>query len=157
MAKFWADIVEKLNPVQPIIAQDEGTNIGTLQNDIGTVTNAYELLEIVSRSVNLLVDNASMVEYDVAGSLAFTGQVTGLRNKTLKNLLNSRPNPYMDISTFKRLLFMDFIIDGNCFIHFDGSSLYHIPADKMEIIPDQKHYINLQHDYFSSHKIVFVE
>jgi|TARA_B110000908_G_scaffold153246_1_gene189585 HK97 family phage portal protein len=142
MAKFWADIVEKLNPVQPIIAQDEGTNIGTLQNDIGTVTNAYELLEIVSRSVNLLVDNASMVEYDVAGSLAFTGQVTGLRNKTLKNLLNSRPNPYMDISTFKRLLFMDFIIDGNCFIHFDGSSLYHIPADKMEIIPDQKHYIN---------------
>jgi len=161
MPKFWANIVEKLNPVQPIIGRDEGSNIGTTQSKINTLKNAYELVEVVNRCVNLLIDNASMINYDVAGSLSFTGQAPGVRNKTLGNLLNHRPNPYMDINTFRRLIIMDFIMDGNAFIHYDGSSLYHIPAAEMEVIPDNKHYINSfiyngQHR-FASDEIIFIK
>lgn len=142
MPSFWAQVKEKFNPVQDEIARDEGARVGSTQTKVKTVQNAYELVEVVNRCINILVDNTAMVNYDVADSLNFTGQASGMRNKTLKNILNHRPNPYMDINTFRRLIFMDFLIDGNAFIHFDGAALYHLPACLMEVVPDSKTYIN---------------
>jgi HK97 family phage portal protein len=139
---IWQTITEKLNPAQPLIAQDEGTIVSTTQTKLASVRNAYELVEVVNRCVNLLVDNASLVGFDIGKTLPFLGKYPSTKAATINNLLNFRPNPYMDSSTFRRLVLMDFIIDGNAFIHFDGTSLYHVPANLMEIVPDSKGYIN---------------
>lgn len=142
MPSLWAAIKEKFNPIQDEIARDEGTRVSSTQTSIRTVQNSYELVEVVNRCINMLVDNSAMVNFDVASTLSFTGQVAGTRGKTLGNILNHRPNPYMDINTFRRLVLMDFLIDGNSFIHFDGAGLYHIPASLVEVVPDDKTYIN---------------
>ena len=158
---LWATLVEKLNPVQPEIYREEGTNVGTSQNKKKTITNAYEMVEVVNRCVNLLVDNAAMVDFDVSSTLNFTGVVTGTKQKALSTLLNNRPNPFMDISTFRRLVLMDFIVDGNVFIYYDGASMYHVPAALMEVIPDEKSYINSYvyngTVHFSVDEIIFIK
>ena len=161
MPSLWAAIKEKFNPIQDEIARDEGTRVSSTQTKLTTISNAYELVEVVNRCINLLVDNTAMVNYDVADSLTFTGQATGVRAKTLTNILNHRPNPYMDINTFRRLIFMDFLIDGNAFIHFDGTAMYHIPASLMEVVPDDKTYVN-SFIYNGTHKfraneIIFIK
>lgn len=139
---IWSKIVEKLNPVQHIIADDYGTTSSSTQTKILTIERAYELVEVVNRCINLLVDNSSMVNFDVGSSLPFTGNAVGMKGKTLDKILNYRPNPYMDVNTFRRLVLMDFLIDGNAFIYFDGAGLYHIPAAQMEVVIDNKTYIN---------------
>lgn len=139
---FWDSIKEKFNPVQSLIAQDEGQNIGSTQNNLLTINNAYDLVEVVNRCINLIVDNAALIDFDVKDTLSFTGRKPGkVKQPGLLNLLNYRPNPYMDSSTFRRLVLMDFLIDGNAFIHFDGTALYHVPANKMEINPSSKNYV----------------
>lgn len=161
MSSLWTTLLEKLNPVQDEIYRDEGTAVGSTQNKKQTVSNAYDLVEVVNRCVNLLVDNSAMVNYDVASSLGFTGLVTGVRQKTLSLLLNNRPNPYMDINTFRRLVLMDFLVDGNAFIYFDGAGIYHLPASLVEVIPDEDTFIhsfryNGSHD-FAANEIIFIK
>jgi HK97 family phage portal protein len=158
---IWNTIMEKLNPVQSYIAQEEGSTVSSSQSNVRTIANAYDIVEVVNRGVNLLIDNAAMVNFDVSSTLPFTGMVNGTRQKTLSTLLNNRPNPYMDVSNFRRLILMDFLIDGNAFIHFDGSGLYHIPAAQMEVIPDADTYINSyiyngQHT-FSANEIIYIK
>jgi len=158
---LWEGIKEKLNPAQAVIAREEGSNIASTQTKLNTIQNSYELVEVVNRCINLLVDNSALVDYDVGSILAFTGKYPSTRGVTLSKLLNFRPNPYMDVSTFRRLVLMDFLIDGNAFIHFDGTSFYHLPACAMEIIPDSKGYINKfiyngQIDY-KPEQIIFVK
>jgi HK97 family phage portal protein len=138
---WMRNIVEKLNPVQRAIADEQGEQSST-QTKIRTVTNAYDLIEVVNRCVNILVDNAAMVNYDVADTYKFTGQVTNVRKDRLATLLNIRPNPFMDISTFRRLLILDLIIDGNIFIYYDGTSLYHVPAHMVTIVPDSVGFVH---------------
>lgn len=140
--KFFKDIVEKLNPAQEEIYREEGTTKPSTQTNLNTIGNAYELVEVVNRCINMLVDNSCMVNFDVASSLDFVAQTPGVRSASLTKILNNRPNPYMDISTFRRLLIMDFIVDGNAFIYFDGQSIYHLPAAQVEIIPDETTYVN---------------
>jgi len=158
--KLWDEILEKLNPVQDEMARDEGTSKSTTQTKLHTIQNAYEQIEVVNRAVNLLVDNAALIDYDVGASLNFTGVTTKVRGPRLADLLNSRPNPYMDISSFRRLVLMDFLIDGNAFIHFDGTSFYHVPAKNMEVLPSDKGFI-AQYLYngthpFKSNEIIFI-
>jgi HK97 family phage portal protein len=109
----------------------------------------------------MLVDNAALVDFDIGKTLPFTGKFPSTKAVTLNNLLNFRPNPYMDVSTFRRLLLMDFIVDGNVFIHFDGTSFYHLPACNVEIIPDSKGYINKfvynSNIPFSTKEIIFIK
>lgn len=139
---LWADLVEKLNPSQRSIAGEEGDSKPTTQTKIRTITNAALLVETVNRCINILVDNTSMVDYDIGQTLKFTGVVSNMQQAKLDMLLNMRPNPFMDISTFRRLLIMDFLVDGNCFIYYDGQSLYHIPAANLEIVPDEVGYVH---------------
>jgi len=133
---------EKLNPSQYHIANDEG---GTLSSREVTTNyrNAYEQLEVVNRAVNMIVDDAADIPFDVGEKITgVTGVVKNMRRTKLNLLLNVEPNPFQDISAFKRNLIVDLLIDGNIFIYFDGAHLYHLPAEHVTIETDEKSYID---------------
>ena len=139
---FWKNLINKLNPSQPSISRDAGEQ-ATTQTKALSIGLAYKNIEVVNRSVNLTVDNAALVDFEVGESIKhFTGRAPNFRAERLKVLLNVRPNPFMDISTFRRLSLMDLILDGNCFWYFDGNSLYHLPAEEVVIVPDATGYVH---------------
>lgn len=129
---------EKLNPAQVRIAQEAGTQIGT--DSKITYFQSFQKLESVNRSVNMLVSATASLDYDVKDKI-HDGIVTGIRQKTLNTLLNFRPNPYQSAQDFRTSLFTDYVLEGNAFIHFDGVFMYHLPADKVEILTDEKTFI----------------
>lgn len=132
-------IVEKLNPAQPLIHTDEGTHIGT-ESRIVNFRNAFRNIDSVNRAVNMIISATSSLDYDVKDKVN-EGVVSGIRQKSLVNLLNFRPNPYQSAQDFRRELFKDLLLDGNAFIHFDGVFMYHLPAENVEIISDPKTFI----------------
>jgi HK97 family phage portal protein len=67
--------------------------------------------------------------------------IKNIRRSKIDLLLNKEPNPFQDVSAFKRNLIIDLLIDGNIFIYFDGAHLYHLPADKVTIETDEKTFI----------------
>lgn len=140
--KSW--FVEKLNPAQSTIADSEMSR--TTSNTLPYSTKqAYKSVEVVSRCVNLLVDHSAQVDFNIDDAYTFSAVAKssgGIRKEKLKEILNVRPNPYMDISTFRRLLMMDFFMEGWAFIHWDGYSMFHIPAQGMEVFADKKAYVN---------------
>lgn len=129
--------MEKLNPAQSFIGGDTYTS----RELTYSYQKAYEDLEIVNRGVNMLVDDIAEIDYQVGGSLPIPGTVKGLKGSKLSRLLNVEPNPFQDISTFRRNLFIDLIIDGNIFIYFDGVHLYHLPASKVTIYSSKVTYV----------------
>lgn len=131
-------IRQKLNPAQARIAESEGSQVGT--DAKLTYFQSFKKLEAVNRSVSLLVNAASSLDYDVKDKV-HDGVVQGIRQKTLNTLLNFRPNPYQSAQDFRTALFTDFVLEGNAFIHFDGVFMYHLPADKVEILSDEKTFI----------------
>lgn len=133
-------VVEKLNPAQPLIATQTGTNIYT-QGIAVNYLQAFEKLEVVNRGVNMIVSAASSLDYDVKDSVA-DPVVMGIRKKQLNTLLNIRPNPYQSVQDFRANIFTDLILEGNAFIYFDGAFMYHLPADRVSIQTDQKTFIS---------------
>jgi HK97 family phage portal protein len=133
------DLYEKLNPSQVSIADSEGTNVSTSKTGI-IFNNAYEQLEVVRRGVDLVINLCSEIDVDVKDKLDFVGNST-IKKKSVSMLLNFRPNEFQGISEFRRNLLMDFIVEGNAFIYYDGAFLYHLPAINIEILPDSKTYI----------------
>ena len=132
------DTVEKLNPAQPYYDhKTESSRELTFRYE-----TAYEEIEIVNRGVNLIVDDASEIPTAVGGQVQGLQSVTkGVKRSRVNLLLNTEPNPFQDISTFKRNLITDYIIDGNIFIYYDGVHLYHLPASKMVIHASETRYI----------------
>jgi HK97 family phage portal protein len=102
---------------------------------------AYKEVEVVNRGVNLIVDAASAINIDVGDKLPFAGQSL-LRKNKVHQLLNHQPNPFQDISAFKRNIYLDFVTEGNIFLYFDGVHIYHLPAQNVEIVTDKKTYIS---------------
>jgi HK97 family phage portal protein len=147
------DIYEKLNPAQQSIYDDEGTSITTTKLGI-SFNFAYEQLEVVRRGVDLIVNLSSEIDIDVKDKLNFTGNST-IKQKSVSMLLNHRPNEFQNISEFRRNVLMDFLIEGNAFIYFDGSYLYHLPAVNIEIIPDPKTFVNSYKYISGSKQIVY--
>lgn len=133
------DRLEKLNPAQGQIADAEGTSIPSTKIGI-TFNTAYQNLEVVRRGVDLIVDAASEIDYDVGDKLPFTGNAS-LKVRKIQQLLNHRPNPFEDINSFRRNIVMDLIIEGNAFLYFDGEHLFLLPACRVVIITDRKVYI----------------
>ena len=129
---------EKLNPAQNRISQDAGTQIGTVAKI--AYTQAFKKLESVNRPVNMLVSACSSLDYDIKDKV-HDGVVAGIRQKTLNTLLNFRPNPYQSAQDFRAAVFTDFVIEGNAFVHFDGTFMYHLPAASVEILTDSKTFI----------------
>ena len=132
---------EKLNPAQPLIARDEGLTLGTTEN-FTNYANAYEQLEVVNRAVNMIVDDASEIPVDVGDKLALEPIYKNIRKSRVNLLLNHEPNPFQDVSTFKRNLIIDLLIDGNIFVYFDGVHLYQLPARNVDIDTDERTYVN---------------
>ena len=132
---------EKLNPSQYVISRNEGMTVES-REVVTNYRNAYEQLEIVNRAVNMIVDDVSEIPFAVGEKiLGATNIVKNIRKSKVDLLLNKEPNPFQDISSFKRNLIIDLLIDGNIFIYFDGAHLYHLPADKVTIHTDDKTYI----------------
>ena len=98
---------EKLNPAQYVISRNEGMTIDTRE----IVTNyrtAYEQLEIVNRAVNMIVDDVSEIPFRVSEKvLGTTGVKKNVRKSKVDILINKEPNPFQDISSFKRNLDTD--------------------------------------------------
>ena len=136
-AQSW--VVEKLNPAQNRIAQEAGTQVGT--DAKLTYFQSFKKLESVNRSVSLLVNASASLDYDIKDKV-HDGVVQGVRQKTLNTLLNFRPNPYQSAQEFRTSLFTDYVLEGNAFVHFDGVFMYHLPADKVEILTDTKTFIS---------------
>ena len=132
---------EKLNPSQYVISRNEGMTIDS-REIVTNYRNAYEQLEIVNRAVNMIVDDVAEIPFAVGEKvLGTTNVVKNIRRSKVDLLLNKEPNPFQDVSTFKRNLIIDLLIDGNIFIYFDGAHMYHLPADKITIYTDDKTYI----------------
>ena len=132
---------EKLNPSQYAISRNEGMTIDS-QEVVSNYRNAYEQLEIVNRAVNMIVDDVAEIPYNVGEQRQGTNNIVkNIRRVKVDQLLNKEPNPFQDISTFKRNLIIDLLIDGNIFIYFDGAHLYHLPAEKVTIYSDDNTYV----------------
>ena len=129
---------EKLNPAQQYY--DHKTEPS--RELVFRYERAYEDLEIVNRGVNLIVDDAAEIPTTVGPQIqGLQNVVKGIKRSKVSLLLNKEPNPFQDISTFRRNLITDFILDGNIFIYFDGVHLYHLPASKMVIHASETTYI----------------
>ena len=135
------DREEKENPAQYVIARNEGLTIDSIEHQI-SYRNAYETIEIVNRAVNMVVDDTAEVPFDIGDKIIGTSPVVkNIRRSRVDLLLNSEPNPFQDVSTFKRNLIIDLLIDGNIFVYFDGAHLYHLPAEHVTIYSDDKQYV----------------
>ena len=113
----------------------EGTNSPSSQTKLESTTRAYELVEVVNRCINIICDNAALVDFDVKDSLKFSGQSGApIKGPGIDMMLNYRPNIDQDVSTFRRQLIMDFLIDGNAFIYYDsqGKAMYRLPAAEVD-------------------------
>lgn len=135
------DTEEKLNPAQYVISRDQGLEVGT-REVVTNYKNAYEQLEVVNRGVNMIVDDVAEIPLDVGESiLGTTPIVKNVRRSRVDLLLNKEPNPFQDVSSFKRNLIIDLLIDGNIFVYFDGAHLYHLPADHVTIHTDDNTFV----------------
>ena len=128
---------EKLNPAQ----QYQGMAIESSREPTRNYEHYYENIEIVNRGVNMIVDDVAEIPATVVGTLKTSGIVKGVKRSRVELLLNVEPNPFQDISSFKRALVTDYLLDGNIFIYYDGAHLYHLPADKVRIHGDRETYI----------------
>lgn len=129
---------KKDNRAQEQIARSEGSSVGSFV--IQTVFQAFERLESVNRGTNMIVSGAASFDYDIKDKKT-DGVVGNVRMKTLERLINFEPNPYQSILEFRANLFMDFILEGNAFIYYDGAHMYHLPAHQVTIEPDEKKHI----------------
>jgi HK97 family phage portal protein len=132
------EVEEKLNPAQPYYDH----KVEPSRERVVNYERAYEDLEVVNRGVNLIVDDAAEIPISVGPQIqGMSSIVKGIKRSRVELLLNKEPNPFQDISTFRRNLITDFLLDGNIFIYFDGVHLYHLPANKMTIHASDSTYI----------------
>lgn len=138
IVRSWENY-EKLNPAQPYIAEDYGSEISSTKVGVG-FNVAYTVLEVVRRGVDLVVHSASEIDVDVKDKIPSVGS-TAIKQNRVNLLLNFRPNDFQDTSAFRRNVFMDLICEGNAFIHFDGRDLFHLPASNVTIETDPKTFV----------------
>ena len=120
---------EKLNPSQP----DIGGEIVSSKEVKTKYQSYYESLEAVNRGVNMIVDDSGEIPYNVGEPVPTTKVALGVRKATVERVLNYEPNPFQDISTFKRAMITDYLLDGNIFLYWDGMHLFHLPAQYVKI------------------------
>lgn len=135
---WYSKLIEKLNPAQAEIANDAGSSVTTDANI--TFVQAVDKIESVNRGVNLIVSACASLDFDVKDKVT-EGQVSGIRQSKVLKLLNYAPNPYQSAQDFRTNIFTDFVLEGNVFLYFDGAFLYHLPANKVEIVPDPKTFV----------------
>mgnify|MGYP000124862999 CR=1 FL=1 len=82
---------EKLNPAQSFIGMDEGMTIDTREIKDNYRT-AYEELEVVNRAVNMIVDDAADIKFDVSDKVNGIAPVVENIRKTRVDLLLNKGN-----------------------------------------------------------------
>tara|TARA_Y100001972_G_scaffold33677_2_gene41882 strand:- start:2991 stop:4091 length:1101 start_codon:yes stop_codon:yes gene_type:complete len=75
----------------------------------------------------------------------------GSPSKKVNKLLNSRPNPFEDRARLFRRAFLDYFLDGNVFFYYDGSDIFLLPANDVEVVPDQNTFVK-QYNYLISNQ-----
>jgi len=133
------EVAVKENPAQRIIRDEYSTDVST--NSKYIYLAAFKKLESVNRGTNMIVSACTSLNFDVKESLP-ASVVPGVRKKSLEILLNYRPNPYQNIAEFRDNIFTDLILEGNAFIYWDGSAMYHLPASKVIVHPDPVTFVN---------------
>ncbi len=133
---------EKLNPAQATLSSQGHLEESSRESTYSYI-ECFEKLEVVNRGINMIVDDVSQIKHVIGDTTTgITPFVRGVRKAQLDRLLNKEPNPYQDINSFKRALFLDFLIDGNIFIYWDGVHMYHLPATMMTVVADKTTYIS---------------
>jgi HK97 family phage portal protein len=123
-------VAEKLNPAQPAIAALESQ---ASPETIVDFQQAYKEIEVVNRAVEMIVSGCVEIPLIVEGS----GPA-----KKVNKLLNIRPNPFEDRVRFFRRAILDFILDGNIFFYYDGESIFLLPANDVEVVPDKHLFVS---------------
>jgi HK97 family phage portal protein len=123
-------VAQKLNPAQPSIASLEPY---APPETIVEYQQAYRDIEIIHRAIEMIINACVEIPLIVEGS----GPA-----KRVNKLLNVKPNPFEDRTRLFRRAFLDFILDGNAFFYYDGESLYLLPANDVEVVPDEKTFIS---------------
>jgi HK97 family phage portal protein len=96
---------------------------------------SYDAIEVVRRGTDLIVDSATDVDLNITDVLPVSQTHEGpkQRRKTLAAILNFRPNANEDINEFRRQLYMDLILTGNCYQYWDGKDLFQLPSKLVTI------------------------
>ena len=135
------NIISRINPAQPNMAKSEGKKSVPTQRTY-SVIKAYRDIEIINRSVELIVSACTEVPLIIDGPKEY---------KKINKLLNRMPNPWEDRSRIFRRAFLDYMLYGNAFFYFDGSNLYHLPAQSITVKPHTKFFIeSFEYDTFHS-------
>jgi HK97 family phage portal protein len=128
----WSDSYSvKTNPIQ---ADEAHSDHSASSYVYSTYTTAYHNHEVVNRGINMLVDLASEINYDIKASKSKKFTSEAVRRTTLDNALNHFPNDDEDVSTFRRELLLDLIASGNAYIYFDGIFTYRLPSNSMQVV-----------------------
>lgn len=140
--RWWrGSVVEKLNPGQAVIKNQEDRSYRSNHKPF-TTSKAYKEIEILNRCANMIIDSAAQCDFAVGDQFKSVTTYGTARQTQLNTLLNIRPNPFMDISTFRRLIATDLLFEGAAYIYWDTTALYYLPASLMEVVADNKKYIN---------------
>jgi HK97 family phage portal protein len=126
--KFVANVL-KLNPAQPSIASLEPY---ASPETIVDFEQAYREIEVIHRSVDMIINAMCEIPFVVEGGAA----------KKVNKLLNIKPNPFEDRVRLFRRAFLDFQLDGNAFFYYDGGDLYLLPANDVEVVPDDRTFVS---------------
>lgn len=127
-------LITKLNPAQGAIWGSE--SIASPRN-IVTWETAYREIEVINRAVNIIISSAVDIPLKVEPIQEGRGAI-----KKVDKLLNHSPNPFEDRVRFFRRAFLDFMLDGNAFFYYDGTNLFLLPANDVEIIADSKTFVS---------------
>ena len=123
-------IAEKLNPAQPSLAAAEPY---ASPETILDFEQSYREVDVVNRSIEMIINGLIEIPLIVEGGGAV---------KKIDKLLNRYPNPFEDRVKLFRRAFLDYMLDGNAFFYYDRTNLYVLPANDVEIIPDEKTFIS---------------
>lgn len=121
---------EKLNPAQPAIAS---ANTITSPESIVEYEQAYQEIEIINRSVNMIVSACAEIPLIVEGNSPA---------KKINTLINKRPNPFEDRVRLFRRAFLDYLLDGNVFFYYDGTNIFLLPANDVQVHADSKTFVS---------------
>jgi len=150
---------EKLNPSQPYITGGAKEDIQSTKYTYA-YNRSYDKLEIVRRGTDLLVDSLAQINFDVKDKIVTGGAEVQLKHKRIAELLNIKPNPYQDISSFRRNIWMDFLLEGNFFLYFDGQYLYQLPACDVTVVSSPVTFIDgykIGKEVYRPHEIIHIK
>lgn len=146
--KLFGFNITKANPAQELISNEESSS-GRKNTKPYTSEAAFKKIEVVNRCINMIVDAASILTFDVKEPHSFLPIGTGdggkrVSAKKLQSILNLRPNIDLDANKLWRLAAMDMMFEGYITLYWDGVSLYHLPAANMTVYASDRRTV----DYF---------